>query len=84
MPVVLYKVCETWSHILKDKRRLRVLENRVLRSILCPERAEIKGEWRRLQNEKLYALYASLNIIRVISQEDKMGKAYNTCGGGER
>jgi hypothetical protein len=30
-----------------------VFENRVLRGIFWPERDEVKGEWRRLQNEGL-------------------------------
>ena len=38
----------------------------VLRKILGPKRDEIIGEWRRLHNQKLYALYFSPNIIRVI------------------
>jgi hypothetical protein len=33
--------------------------------IFGPERNE-NGEWRRLHNEKLYSLYRSCNIIRVI------------------
>jgi hypothetical protein len=37
----------------------------VLRRIFGPKRDEVTGEWRRLQNKELYALY-SLNIIRVI------------------
>jgi hypothetical protein len=32
LPVVLYG-CETWSLILREERRLRVLENRVLRRV---------------------------------------------------
>jgi hypothetical protein len=32
LPVVLYG-CETWSLTLKEEHRLRVFENRVLRSI---------------------------------------------------
>jgi hypothetical protein len=38
----------------------------VLRSIFGPKRDEATGEWRRLKNEELYALYSSRNIIRVI------------------
>jgi hypothetical protein len=57
---------ETWSLTLKDERRLRVLENRVLRRIFGPERDEVTVEWRRLCNEELNDLYPSPNIIRVI------------------
>jgi hypothetical protein len=31
--------------ILREERRLRVLENRVLRKIFLPEVGEITGEW---------------------------------------
>ena len=40
LPVVLYG-CETWSLTLGEERRLRVLENRVLRRILGPKREEV-------------------------------------------
>jgi hypothetical protein len=63
--VVLYG-CETWSLILKKEYRLRVFENRVLRRIFGPKRIEVTGEWRRLHNKEIYALYSSPNIIRVI------------------
>jgi hypothetical protein len=43
--VVLYG-CETWSLTLKEKRRLRVFENRVLRGISGAKRDDITGEWR--------------------------------------
>jgi hypothetical protein len=43
-----------------------VFENRVLRRIFGPKRDEARGEWRRLHNEELNALYLSPNIIRVI------------------
>jgi hypothetical protein len=37
-----------------------------LRKILGFKRDEVTGEWKRLHNKELYALYFSLNIIRVI------------------
>jgi hypothetical protein len=42
LPVVLYGY-ETWSLILTEERRLRVLENRGLRRIFGPNRNEVKG-----------------------------------------
>jgi hypothetical protein len=41
--VVLYG-CETWSLTLREERKLRVFENRVLRRIFGPKRDEITGE----------------------------------------
>jgi hypothetical protein len=43
LPVVLYE-CETWSLILREERRLRVFENRVLRRIFGPKRDGVAGE----------------------------------------
>jgi hypothetical protein len=51
---------------LREKRRLRVFENSVLRRIFGPKRDEVTGEWRKLHNEELNDLYCSSNIIRVI------------------
>jgi len=36
--------CETWSVILSEVNRLRVLENRVLRKIFEPKKDEVTGE----------------------------------------
>ena len=36
--------CETWSLTLREERRLRVFESRVLRLIFGPKRGEITGE----------------------------------------
>jgi hypothetical protein len=38
---------------LREKRRLRVFENRVLRRICVPKRDEVIEEWRKLHNESL-------------------------------
>jgi hypothetical protein len=51
---------------LREECRLRVFENKVLRRIFGPKRDEVTGEWRRLHNKELNALYSSPNIIRVI------------------
>jgi len=64
LPVILYG-CESWSLTLREERRLRVFENRVLRSIFGPKRDEVTLEWRKLHNEELNDLYTSTNIVRV-------------------
>jgi len=69
--------CITWSLTLREERRLRVLENRVLRRIFGPKRNEVTGEWRKVHNEEINVewgklheelndLYSSPNIVRVI------------------
>jgi len=65
LPVVLYG-CETWSLTLREERKLRVFENKVLRGIFGPRRGEVTGEWRKLHNEELNDLYSSPSIVRVI------------------
>jgi len=65
LPVILYGY-ETWSLTLREERKLRVLENMVLRTIFGPRRDEVIGKWRRLHNEELNDLYCSPKIVRVI------------------
>jgi hypothetical protein len=43
-----------------------VFENRVLRRIFGPKRAEVIEGWRKLHNEELHNLYCSPRIIRMI------------------
>ena len=64
-PVVLYG-CETWSLTLREERRLRVFENRVLRRVFGPKRDEVTREWRKLHTEELNDLYSLPNIVRVV------------------
>jgi len=65
LPVVMYG-CETWSLTLREERRLRVFENRVLRRVFGSKRDELIGEWRKLYNEEFRDLYSLPNIVRVV------------------
>ena len=60
LPRVLYG-CETWSLTLREERRLRMFENRVLRRIFGPKRDEITREWGKLHNEERNDLYSLPN-----------------------
>jgi hypothetical protein len=51
---------------LREGRRLRLFENRVLRRIFGPKRDEETGEWRKLHIEELNYLYCLPNIVQVI------------------
>ena len=64
-PVVVYG-CKTWSLKLREKRKVRVFENRALKRIFGSKRYELTGEWKRLHNGELYYLLILPNIIRVI------------------
>ena len=64
LTVVLYGSA-TWSLTLREERRPRAFENRVLRRIFGPKRVEVTGETRKLRNEKIKDLYCSPNFVRV-------------------
>jgi hypothetical protein len=51
---------------LREERRLRLFENKVLRRIFGPRRDEVTGDWRRLHNEEINVLFSSPNIVRAI------------------
>jgi hypothetical protein len=65
MSWILYG-CETWSLTLREGHRLRVFENRVLRTIFGSKRDGVTGEWRKLLKEELRDLHSSPSIIRII------------------
>jgi hypothetical protein len=51
---------------LREERRLKLFENRVLRRIFGPKSGEVTGEWIKLHNEELNNLYTLPNIVRVV------------------
>jgi len=79
VPVVLYG-CETWSLTLREERRLKVFENRVLRRVFGPKWDEVTEEWRKLHNED--DLYSLPNIVRVVKSR-RMRWAGHVAGIGE-
>jgi len=72
LPVVLYG-CETWSLTLREERRLRVFENRVLRRVFGPKRVEVTREWRNLHNEIIVRVVKSRRM-RWAGHVSRMGK----------
>jgi len=77
--------CETWSLTVREERKLRVFEKSVPRGILWPKRDKVKGEWRKLHNEKLKDLFSSPNVIQVIKSRRMGGAGHVACmGGGKR
>ena len=75
--------CETWSLTLREERRLRVFQNRVLRRVFGPKRDEVTGEWRKLHKEELRDLYSLPNIVRVIKSRRIRGGMWRVWGSGE-
>jgi len=54
------------SLTLREKSRLRVFENSVMRRIFGPKMNEVLREWRKLYTDELNDLHSSPNIIRVM------------------
>ena len=48
---------------MREERRLRVFENRVLRRIFGPKRDEVRGEWRKLHNWDIFIYIRYIHIF---------------------
>jgi hypothetical protein len=57
---------ETWYLTVREEHKLRVFENRVLRTIFGPKWDGVTGGWRKLHNEENHNLYSSPIIIIII------------------
>ena len=69
---------------MREERRLRLFDNRVLRRVFGPKGDEVTGEWRKLHNEVLSDLYSLPNIVRVVKPR-RMRLAWHVARmGGER
>jgi hypothetical protein len=68
---------------LKEERRLRVFENRMMR-IFGPKRDEVTGEWRKLHNEGLNDLYSLPNLARVTNSRGMRWVGHVACMGERR
>jgi hypothetical protein len=69
---------------LREERRLRVFENRVLRRGFGPMRDEVTREWRKLHTEELNNLYSIPNNLRVVKSRRMRWAGHVACMGEER
>jgi hypothetical protein len=79
---VHFAAVTSWSLTLREERRLREFDDRVLRRVFGPKRDEVTGEWRELHNEELNDLYSLPNIVRVVKSR-KMRWAGHVARMGE-
>ncbi|KAJ4426336.1 hypothetical protein ANN_27150 [Periplaneta americana] len=78
--VVLYG-CETWTLTLREEQRLRVFENKILGKYLDLRGMKLTGEWKKLHNAELHALYSSSDIIRNIKSRRLKWAGHVACMG---
>ena len=82
LSVILYG-CKNWSLTLKEERRLRVFEKRVLRRIFGPKRNEVTGEWGKLHNKELNDLNISSSIFLLLKSRRMRCAGHVARMGGE-
>jgi hypothetical protein len=57
---------------MREERKLRAFENRVLWRKIGPKRDGVTGEWRKLHNVELNVLYGFPNIVWLIKSRRKI------------
>jgi hypothetical protein len=57
---------DTWFLTLRERHRLRMFENTVLRRIFGPKRNEVREEWSKFHNEEFDIFYSLPKCIRQI------------------
>jgi hypothetical protein len=62
---------------VREERRLRVFENRVLRRIFGSKSDKVTGEWRKLHNEELNDVFLTKYCEGGKIEKNKMG---GSCG----
>jgi hypothetical protein len=63
----------------RGKRRLRMLENRVLRGIFGPKRVELMVDSRKLYSEQLHNFYDEIGGQAACAEEKLLGKETDDC-----
>jgi len=67
---------QIWYLAWRERHKLRVFDNRVVRNRFGSRRDAVTGEWRRLHTEELRDLYCSTDIIRSIKSRRMWGAGY--------
>jgi hypothetical protein len=74
LPVVFLRVCETWSLTLREEHILRLSENRFLRRIYGPKKAEVTGELSYTVRSFINCTLAQISLGR--SRQGRSGEWY--------
>jgi hypothetical protein len=75
--------CKTWSLALREKHRLSVFGNSVLRRIFGPNRDKLIGSWIELHIEEFHNVHSLPSIIRMIKSR-KIGLAGHAARMGDK
>jgi hypothetical protein len=65
----------------REENLQRLFENRVVRERCVPEKDEVPGDWRKLNNENVRSLYSTPNNILVIKFRRLRSVGHVACTG---